>query len=164
MGTLMANTLRIVSGGAIVKPLATGYNPAFALANIPMDIVHMFLAQSGDYSSVLPMYLGQYGRDVLTVLPDTIMRKGRYRDYINEGGWFDFLTQQGQEFLNLSGGARYVQRHQPKLKLLRDSLGYINQTSEVISRLAHRERVEKPEGSWPSAGCGSCYLCSTKSS
>jgi len=141
MGTAMANTLRIISGSALVKPLATGYNPAFALVNIPMDIVHMYLAQSGDYSSFLPMYLTQYGRDVLTVLPDTLLRKGRYEAYINEGGWFDFLTQQGQQVLNLSGGARYVQRHQPKLKLLRDSLGYINQTSEVISRLAQRERV-----------------------
>ena len=141
ISTTMANWSRALSGSVITRPLATGYNPAFAIANMPMDLIHIFLAQSGDYSSFLPMYLMQYGRDILTVAKDAARKTGRYKDYINEGGWFDFLTHQGQQVINLSGGARYIQRHQPKLKLIRDSLGYFNQWSEVVSRLAHRERV-----------------------
>lgn len=147
MSVPMANTLRIMSGSFITKPLATGYNPAFALVNMPLDIVHIFMSTSKDYSSFLPMYLGQLGRDVVTVARDAFKKEGRYKDYIMEGGWFDFLSHQGQRVVMFDRGQSYVARHQPKLRFIRDSLGYINEMSEVLTRLAHRERVLRNQAS-----------------
>ena len=117
-----------ISWGLGVKPLkamATGYNPGFVLRNIPRDAQHIWLS-TGEYSKAMPIAALQMGKDAGKVAWDSIRRKGRYRDYIMEGGGMEFLSSQGT-FNNAIG----------------QYLGYLNETSEIVMRLALRERALK---------------------
>lgn len=120
-----------LSGSKILKASATGYNPGFALTNIPRDIGLIYQSTT-QYSPHLPVYLAQLSRDLIKVAPDAIMRKGRWVDYIKQGGGMDFLAQQGQIAKNIGN---------KKLRLLHEVLSYVNNTSEAITRLALRERA-----------------------
>lgn len=135
-----ANIMRIVSGSAVVRPLATGYNPGFVITNMPRDIVHAWLATNSIYSSIMPKYLMQIGRDIGAVAMDSLTKTGRYEDYINEGGGLSFLTHQGRSVVAKSAGELAV-AHRPGQTLVRDTLSYLNEQSEIMVRLAIRERV-----------------------
>uniref|UniRef100_A0A6M3KDW5 Large polyvalent protein associated domain-containing protein n=1 Tax=viral metagenome TaxID=1070528 RepID=A0A6M3KDW5_9ZZZZ len=127
-----ANALGWVSGSKILKAQATGYNPEFATRNIFRDSALIWLATE-EYHAAAPIMAGQLLKDIITVLPDALMRKGRYRDYKMEGGGMDFLTQQGQVAPNLKGAVGAVQT----------VASYLNNTSEMLTRLALRERAIK---------------------
>lgn len=135
-----ANILRIGSGSAILRPLATGYNPAFIITNLPRDIIHAWLSTNELYSRHLPIYLPQIGRDMLTVARDSLTKTGRYRDYINEGGGLSFLTHQGRDIIAPSLGKTQI-RHKPHQTRIKNALSYLNEQSEIITRLAIRERA-----------------------
>jgi hypothetical protein len=138
IAAVTANIARIVSGNALVRPLATGYNPGFVLTNLPRDIVHAWLSTNNIYSTVLPRYLLQLGMDMAVVAKDSLNKTGRYVDYINEGGGMSFLSHQGRDPFAHSG---YSLSHRPRLARIRDTLSYINEQSEIMVRLAIRERV-----------------------
>ncbi len=125
-----ANTIGWLSGSKILKSMATGLNPEFALTNLPRDMAHIYLT-TGEYSNHLPFALGQMGMDFRTVAKDAITKKGRWLDYINEGGGMEFLTHQG----------RFSGKTEGKLSKLQDVLGYVGETSEALTRLALRERA-----------------------
>jgi hypothetical protein len=112
--------------------MATGLNPEFALTNFPRDIAHIFLV-TNEYSPQVPKFLPQMGVDLLTTMGDAFFRKGKYLDYINEGGGMQFLTHQGRITTKVGG----------KLGQLQEILGYIGETSEIWTRLALRERSIK---------------------
>jgi hypothetical protein len=106
-------------------------NPGFALTNIPRDIAHIWLTDAKQaYSPFIPKYLAQMGRDLLDVLPDAIGRKGAWKEYINEGGGMDWLTTQGKVGERLPGVFANIQRY----------LGWVGETSEILTRLAIRQR------------------------
>lgn len=142
----MSNFMRVMSGSVILRPMATGINVGFAFANLPRDLAHIWLTSQiyrngkweSTYSPVLPVSMGQMGRDLATVLPDALTRKGRFEDYINEGGGMEFLVHQGRLLKKRLGS-------ETGLDKVQDVLGYINETSEIISRLALRERVIRKE-------------------
>ncbi len=149
----MTNIARVLSGTAVVKLLATGINPGFVLTNLPRDILHIYRTTAGlEYSSFLPVYLGQMAADIGRVGKDAIRRTGRYDEYIDEGGGMSFLTHQGRDaFSDLetatdlvgrirktAGGRGVTGRRWNDLKL---GLSYLNETSEIVTRLAIRERV-----------------------
>jgi hypothetical protein len=138
----LARMLRIGSLSNVTRTFATGIEWSFALANLPRDIMHSWFAartfENGKwtsvYSPVLPVFMGQMGRDLATVFSDSVMRKGRWNDYINDGGGMDFLVHQARPFqkgLHLEGPVEKVY----------NVLGYFGETSEVLTRLAIRERV-----------------------
>jgi hypothetical protein len=126
----MATIIGWLSGSKILKTMATGINPGFAITNLPRDIVHIWLTTS-DYSSFLPKFGAQMARDLLTVSKDAILRRGRWENYIDEGGGMSFLTYQGRPFSNQVKG----------VGLLQKVLGYIGETSEILTRLSLRERA-----------------------
>ena len=128
----LANTMGWMLGTKILKMQATGYNPNFALRNVFRDAGLIWLATE-EYSSAAPIMAGQLVKDIVTVLPDAIMKKGRYKDYVNEGGSMAFLTQQGQLSQNLVG----------PLKAVQDVASYLNNLSETMTRLALRDRAIK---------------------
>ena len=129
-----ASALRWVSGSAILKPMATGLNPEFALTNFPRDLAHIWITDySRVYSPHLPVYVAQMVKDLITILPDAIRRKGRWVDYINEGGGMEFLTHQGRITTSLEGLAKDIQ----------SVMGWLGETSEILPRLALRERAIK---------------------
>lgn len=151
----MANIIGWVSGAKILRPMATGLNPEFALTNLPRDIAHAWIT-THEYSSHLPIATAQMiktygkttpealgfhpikgvkalltGKDYKTVWQDTFNRQGAWLDYINEGGGMGFLTHQG----------RMVKTGTGKLSTLQNVLGYLGETSEIWTRLALRERA-----------------------
>jgi hypothetical protein len=109
--------------------MATGINPEFALTNLPRDVAHIWLTTQ-EYSPHLPKFLAQFAKDALVVSKDAFSRKGRWVDYLNEGGGMEFLTHQGQAQA-LKGSIGEMQK----------VLGYVGETSEILGRLALRERA-----------------------
>ena len=131
----LSNTVRILSGGFILRPLATGINPEFAIANLPRDMAHILLTTQ-EYSSTLPVGLPQLIKDIGVVGKDALTKKGRYIDYMREGGGMEFLTHQGRI---TKEGAQPLEAG--FLRGLRNTLEYVGETSEILTRLALRERA-----------------------
>jgi hypothetical protein len=142
MSYKMSQFLRYASGSPVLRTFATGINWGFALANLPRDIMHIWYAartfQDGKwnpvYSSNIPVYGLQIGHDIGSVFSDAVLRKGRYQDYIKEGGGMEFLVHQGR----LMQRGRHIEGGLDKVM---DFLGYFGETSEIMIRLAIRERV-----------------------
>lgn len=126
----LANIIGWLSGSKFLKPMATGLNPGFALTNFPRDIAHVWIVTS-EYSGFVPKFTFQITRDFLSTAKDTFLRKGRWIDYIDEGGGMTFLTHQGRPFKTAN----------KKIKTLQQVLGYLGETSEIWTRLALRERA-----------------------
>ena len=132
LSSTIANVIQWGSGAKILKPMATGLNPGFALTNFPRDIVHVWLTDYKNmYSSSLPFYMKQMASDIKIVGMDALKRKGRFNDFAEEGGLMPFLTHQGSVTSKLSGPLHDMQT----------VMGYFGETSEIVPRLALRERV-----------------------
>lgn len=131
IGAQLANIIGWLSGNKILKPMATGLNPEFALTNFPRDIAHIWLTTQ-EYSGVMPKAALQMGKDLAVVAKDALFRTGRWNDYINEGGGMEFLTHQGRT----SKGTGVLSK-------IEKVMGYMGESSEMITRLALRERALK---------------------
>lgn len=133
----LAKFISIASGSAILKPMATGFNPGFSLTNPPRDIIHEWFTTE-EYSPILPVAWVQQAADMIRVTGDVMKRKGRVTEYIKEGGSMDFLTQQGQlrkrPWEPTSATSESI--HQ-----LGKFLGWAGETSELWTRMALRERA-----------------------
>jgi hypothetical protein len=127
-------------GGKILRPMATGYNPEFAVANLPRDMLHSWIA-TREYSSFLPVAIAQQVKDMIKVAPDVLLRKGRLRQYTKEGGGMEFLTQQG--YVNRSRPWESPSATGEQLRQAQGILGYLGESSEMLMRLAIRERAIK---------------------
>jgi hypothetical protein len=139
----LSRFLRYTSGAPILRTFATGINWAFALANLPRDIMHIqYAARAWEdgkwkpvYNPTYPVYAMQMGRDLGSVFGDALLRKGRYDEYIKEGGGMEFLVHQGrllQKGRHIEGGV---------INKIENLLGYFGETSEILTRLAIRERA-----------------------
>lgn len=121
----------------VVRAMATGVSPEFAFRNMPRDWLYAWLAPNETfgnlYSSFMPLGFPQMGRDLLTVLPDTVRGQGRFIDYLREGGGMSFLTH------GAKGEGTFAAEGVWKNAL--DYLGWLNAKSEILTRLAIRERA-----------------------
>jgi len=132
----LSEVLQYASGAKILKAGATGYNPFFALTNLPRDIALIWTSAEGKtagYSATLPIYLGQLGRDLGTVAGDVFKGKGRIKDFANEGGEMTFLTHYGK----FKGQGVLTE----KISSLSDLMSWVGEKSELWTRLALRERA-----------------------
>jgi len=120
--------IRFCSGSQVVKTFATGINPSFIISNLPMDIGTVLTG--GQYSWFLPYAGAQIAKDIAVVAKDAILRKGRFKEYIDEYG--------GMEFLSLYGRVGKEGGFWSKFEQI---AGYPGLTSELMVRLAHRERA-----------------------
>jgi hypothetical protein len=120
-----------LTGVAPLRLAATGFNPIFALANMPRDMAYIALT-TDTYSKFLPKALAQMGHDMVTVAPDVFSRSGRYKDFIKEGGSIELLTHQGR----LLG----TKAENEGINKATHVLGWLGETSELMTRLAMRER------------------------
>ena len=135
------NTLRILSGTPILKAMATGLNPGFALVNLPMDMFFSYFRSGKEFSSKAPIGIAQLIGDMWRVRKDvwhTGKLKGRALKYLKEGGMMSFLTAQG--LAKGRKGIAYMIEH-PGLKKAEHALSFFGQKSELWVRLAVRERV-----------------------
>jgi len=133
----LKNTLSWVSGNKILKAFATGYNPEFAVKNLPLDMMHI-LTTTEAYSPVYPIATAQMIKDIAVISKDAVQRKGRYKDFIEEGGSLEYLATQGS--LSPKKFKRYNKMTVGAQALL-DAGQYIQNTSEILTRLALRERM-----------------------
>jgi len=136
----MANLIRVASGSFILRPFATGINPAFAITNWFRDIALVWTS-TNEYSAFLPTGVAQYAKDFSTVIRDAMTKSGRYRDYEKEGGAMAFMTHQGRPFKGVTG--RIPGPLKRKMSDFRDYLEWFGMTSEIVTRLALRERAIK---------------------
>lgn len=132
-----AEIISWLSGSKIVKAMATGYNPEFVLSNMPRDMAYNWF-RTAEYNPVLPIGLGQIVVDYGRTARDAFAKRGRYVDYVRQGG--------GMEYLSTSGmlTARPWEMDTPSTRAGRNIfrvLNKINETSEVWTRLAVRERA-----------------------
>lgn len=134
---LVDNIARIVSGTSLVKSLATTYNPAFVLTNMPRDLLHIYLA-SDQMSPHLPVYGVQMGANLAKVAGDAWRRTGLYEEWIQHGGGMDFLTQQGRDTLWASAHSmgEKIGASKRSVEKTKKALSYVNEFSEVWTRLA----------------------------
>lgn len=139
----LSRILKYTSGAPILRMFATGINWGFAVANLPRDVIHTWFTarvfEEGKgwkpiYNPNLPIFGMQIGRDLSTVFYDAATKGKRYQDYINQGGGMEFLTHQGRLFKR----GRHLESG---VDTLFSTLGYFGETSEVMTRLAIRERV-----------------------
>ncbi|MCK4823519.1 hypothetical protein KA005_47645, partial [bacterium] len=130
--------LSMVTGVPILKLFATGLNPEFAFKNLPIDALHAWMTDAGrEYSWFMPAAMAQMSADYAAVAKDALTRTGRWSDAINEGIGMDYLTTQGTDIL-----ARYKRytKWTSSVGQVRNGLAYIGETSEILTRLAIRER------------------------
>lgn len=140
----LSQVLRYSSGSPVLRTFATGINWGFAMANLPRDIMHTWFAArqfkdgewSGVYNPTAPVFGLHMGVDLTSTFPDAMLRKGRYQDYINEGGGMEFLTHQGRLFQK----GRHLESPVDKVF---NFMGYLGETSEIMTRLSIRDRVIK---------------------
>jgi hypothetical protein len=59
----LANFIGWASGTKMLKAMATGYNPEFAITNMLRDIPYMWVTTT-EYSPHLPKFALQLGRDL----------------------------------------------------------------------------------------------------
>ena len=138
----MSQILRYGSMSPLLRTMATGVNWGFAIANLPRDVMHTWFAarefKDGKWQSIynptLPIFGAQMARDQAAVFSDAVLRKGRYDSYLDAGGGMEFLVLQGRL---LQRGKHLRGPLDPTL----DFLGYFGMTSEIMTRLAIRERV-----------------------
>jgi hypothetical protein len=143
-----AQFMRYGSASPIVKLFATGISQSFALRNLPRDAFHAWFtsriirpeesAVFGRYQSVysptLPVAAYQLGKHYSKVFKDTILRKGVVDDYINDGGGMELLTPQGKVLF-------HGKHLEPATEAFYKYAGYLGTTSELLSRVAIRDRV-----------------------
>lgn len=126
----MANIIGWLSGAKILRPMATGLNPEFAITNLPRDIAHVWIT-THEYSPHAPLAALQMAKDFAKTFKDTIFRRGAWPDYISEGGGMGFLTHQGRVTKKMTG----------TLAGFQNVMGYLGETSEIWTRLALRNRA-----------------------
>ncbi|HRT54770.1 MAG TPA: hypothetical protein P5291_11845, partial [Flavobacteriales bacterium] len=141
----LANAIRVVTGGSLFRVMVTGANLTFAFRNFPRDVGHVLMF-TNTYSNMLPRALAEMGLDLAKVSGDAFKRKGRYQEYMEEGGSMDFLTRQGrpltskESIFSKDGLLRRKTIAERGLDGFMHFAGYINETSEIVVRLAVRER------------------------
>ena len=133
-GQVGGHQMAAILGVPLTRMFATGVNPEFALVQLPRDLAYIYMT-TNQYNSFAPIAFGQMARDIATVGKDALARTGRYEDYINEGGGMSFLTHGARTHTN-PGVATGFEKIQA-------TLGYINESSEIITRLMLRERAKR---------------------
>ena len=126
-----------VSGASAVRAGSTGHNPLFALINMPVDAVTIWMqADKRGYSMHMPVAAAQMARNLVKVAGDAWKHEGRYEDWVNEKG--------ARELLSNYGGITNRRAHlKPALQKISDITSKIGRFSEEVSRLAYREQLIK---------------------
>lgn len=95
------DVLSMISGSALLKGIATGNNPAFAIVNTPRDFMFNVVF-SDQYSSFVPKAMYQVGKDTFKAIKE-IYKSGKnpmpnnlFQKYIEYGGDMAFLSTQGR--------------------------------------------------------------------
>lgn len=120
-------------GAPILRASATGLNPEFAISNFARDVGYIFLT-TDEFSSTAPLFITQITQDLLEVAGDAWRRAGKWEEFVDEGGSFDFLTTEAGFGSGAISGP---------LQGARQLLGKLGEFSESVTRLAVYNRALK---------------------
>ena len=137
--------LRFLSGASIVRGLATGYNPEFALTNLPRDLFFSWF-RTKEYSSAAPFAFVQMPMMLKNVSRDVWHTKdvptGRALDFLKEGGMMEFMTTQGQTLEKMfKGGSQSMTKK--SISTFSKWASFTGEKTELWVRLALREQAIK---------------------
>ncbi|MEF8880284.1 MAG: hypothetical protein V5A72_00435 [Candidatus Nanohaloarchaea archaeon] len=152
LSNFMGGLVRTVSGSGVLRAFATGpLAPLFALKGHAMDVLTILTAAQkrmadGTYQSVYSTNpvkaLPQLYTDMARVMPDVIMKRGRYREAARDGLLMNWLAEGGQPtFSRLKAKRGALGAAETGLRGTWDGLSYLNRNSEIAARLAVRERM-----------------------
>jgi len=127
----LANIIGWVSGSKMLKAMATGINPEFALTNFPRDIAHSWFV-TDEFSPHIPVASLQYAKQLAKTAKDAWTNTERAIDFVNEGGGLEYLTHQGQFRASALD---------PAIENVQTVLGHLGEFSERWVRLAIREQA-----------------------
>ena len=139
-----AKGLRFLSGSSMVRALATGYNPEFAITNFPRDIFFSWFRTHEYNTDVVtsPLQimrnLGSTASDVWNLNKTPV---GAGKAFLQEGGMMEFMTAQGQWYEKKSKGAFSVTKLGKGIGKVAGALSYFGQKTELWTRLALREQA-----------------------
>lgn len=139
MDSFVGDIWRVASGMSLLKAAVVTYNPLWPVAGLPLDAWHLYFAGRG-YSSHFPVFISQFGTDLIQVAKDAITRGPRYKQAIEEGMGYDFMTHQGRAFFAHDSLERTMN---PRWEQAKAVLSWLGETQELWVRLAHRERLIK---------------------
>ena len=135
-----ARMLRTWSGADLVRAGATGYNPEFAITNLPRDLMFSWF-RTREYSNWVPMAVPQMAKrmwetrkDVWHTGEDPI---GDAKEYLEEYGMMDFLTQQGE----FGGKAWKHDKSKSSWQKFKNVASFVGAKTELWVRLALRKQA-----------------------
>lgn len=132
-----AKIIQTLSGNKILKAMATGNNPEFAISNFFRDIAHVWLVTK-EYSPHWPIAMGQMlFQDIPKVALHAKNKTGPYIDYAREGGLMNFMTHQGR----LGEQNPLARGMSQQLQRVQEVTGFMGEWAETTVRLALRERA-----------------------
>jgi len=154
MDSKVSQQLQLWLGSKWLKAGATGYNPYYAARNLPRDMAYIWHFTDA-YNPLLPIGLAQMSWEMLKTLPEaagvhpisgtkelfkggdfakvwraTFNRDGLYKDYTRTGGGMEFMYKQG----------RFAGVESQTITDVLNAMGYLNEMTEIWSRLALTQR------------------------
>jgi hypothetical protein len=148
--------LSYISGSALLKGIATGNNPAFAIVNTPRDFMFNVVF-SDQYSNIVPVAMYQVARDTFKAIKEIRKskndnsKKNLFNKYIEYGGDMAFLSTQGQLKKNTMLGQFLNKTIDPRIKDISKglfdavTLKNFSNYSEIMFRVALFDRSIKNE-------------------
>lgn len=133
----------IVSTLSLVKPIkatSTRYNPLFPISGIPMDIIHVFTATQGTYSSIFPKYLLQIGKDMVSVAGD-VAKGGPLTQQALELGMGNALLVHEGLGRTYDMKENWLGNISDKTARLKAGLAWVGEKADLWIRVAHMKRL-----------------------
>lgn len=133
----------IVSTLSLVKPIkatSTRYNPLFPIAGIPMDIIHVFTATQGTYSTVFPKYLLQIGKDMISVAGD-VAKGGQLTQRALELGMGNALLVHEGLGRTYDMNENWLGNISDKYARVKAGLSWVGEKADLWVRVAHVKRL-----------------------
>jgi hypothetical protein len=138
MNRHVATLMNVASGGFLLRPLATGaLAPEFALTNIVRDAAMQWLTTK-EYGVIAPVAAAKLAKSWIRVVGDAWTGKGRYKDYLKQGGGMDYLTEQGSMFKDPT---QIVGPTKERNRQIYNIATKLQQFSERLGRLALRDQA-----------------------
>lgn len=136
-----ANLFRTLSGAGMIRALATGYNPEFAITNLPRDLFFSWF-RVREYSDHAWFAFPQMAKRMAETFSDVWHTsedpRGRAKEFLDEYGMMDFMTQQGE----FGGKAwKHDKGIMKPLKTVGKVLSFVGSKTELWVRLALREQA-----------------------
>jgi hypothetical protein len=133
--------LLLGSGSGIVRTLATGANPGFALTNFPRDVFFSWF-RTREFSDAAPIAFGQMTKQFIATFKDVWHTGdtpiGAAKDFLEDGGMMEFMTSQGALEKSISQKKLITI---PGLRVAEKVLSFLGQKSELWVRLAIRQQA-----------------------